>query len=78
MKSVVNPFIDNALAFSNSLFNSFSTSTCFVLFEVTFLFIFLVYHENLSFTKLAISLLLAELAGANIAVNVSDVNLLNS
>ena len=34
MKSFVNPFI--YIVFSDSLFNSFSTSTCFVLFEVTF------------------------------------------
>ena len=37
IKSFVNPFVDIALTFSDSLFNSFSTSTCFVLFEVNFL-----------------------------------------
>ena len=32
-----NPFVDIALPFSNRVLSSFSTSTCFVLFEVTFL-----------------------------------------
>ena len=36
MKSFVNPFVDIALSFSGSSFNLFSTSTCFVLFEVAF------------------------------------------
>ena len=52
MKFFVNPFVD-ILAFSDSLFNSFSTSTCFVLFEVTFLFKILVYHQNLSFYEIS-------------------------
>ena len=39
-KSFVNPFVDFALTFSYSSFNSFATSTSFVSFEVTFLFKF--------------------------------------
>ena len=32
IKSFVNPFVDIALTFSDSSFNSFLTSTCFALF----------------------------------------------
>ena len=35
IKSFVNSYVDTAIIF-NSLLNSFSASTCFVLFEVTF------------------------------------------
>ena len=37
IKSFVNPFVDDASTFSDSSFNSFSTSTCFVLFELILL-----------------------------------------
>ena len=37
IKSFVNPFIDIASTVFNSSFNLFQTSTCFVLFDVTFL-----------------------------------------
>ena len=40
IKSFVNSFVDISLTFSDSSFNSFSTSACFVSFEVTFLYIF--------------------------------------
>ena len=44
IETFVNPFFDIALTSSDSSLNSFSTSTCFVSFEVTFLFTFLVYY----------------------------------
>ena len=44
IKHFVNPFV----SFFVGLSSSFSTSTYFVLFEVTFLFKFLVYYQNLS------------------------------
>ena len=40
IKSFVNAFLDIALTFSDSSFNSISTTTCFAWFEVTFLFRF--------------------------------------
>ena len=40
IKSFVNPFVDISLTYSDSSSNLFSTSVCFVLFEVTFLFNF--------------------------------------
>ena len=51
IKSPVNPFVDINSTFFDSSFNSFLASACFVLFEVPFLFIFLVYHQNLSFLR---------------------------
>ena len=72
VKFFVYPFVDIALTFSDSSFNSFSTSTCFILFEVTFL------SKSVFFTKLAISFLLAKFAWANLAVTFSAANLLNS
>ena len=39
-RSFVNPFVGIALTFSDSLFNSFSTNTCFDLLEVTYIFDF--------------------------------------
>ena len=44
IKCFDNPFVDIALIFSDSLFNSF-------LFEVTFLFNFLFYYQNMSFLQ---------------------------
>ena len=38
--SLVSPFVDIASTFFDSSFNLFATNTCFVLFEVTFLFMF--------------------------------------
>ena len=61
------PFVDIALTLSNTSFNSFSTSTCFDLFEVTFLFkFFSLSSKSVLFTKLAISFLLAEFACPNV------------
>ena len=79
IKSLVSPFVDIALTFPDSSFSSFSTSTCFVLFEVTFLFeFFSSSSKSVFFTKLAILLLLAKFACGNLEVKFSDVNLLNS
>ena len=44
IKSFVNPFVDIALAFFDSSFNS-------LLFEITFVFKFLVDYQNLSFLR---------------------------
>ena len=57
-------------------FNSFSTSKCFVLFDVILYLNFLVYHQNLSFYN--ISLLLDKFACANLAAKFSAVNLINN
>ena len=77
-KSLVIPFVDIASTFFDSSFNSFSTSTCFVSFEVTFLLkLFSLSSRFALFTKLPISLLLAKFARANLAAKFSDVNLLN-
>ena len=40
IKSFFNPFVDITLTFPDISFDLFSTRPCFVLFEVTFLFIF--------------------------------------
>ena len=45
-KSFVNPFVDIALTFSDSSFNLFSTSTCFVLSEVSFIFEYFSLSSN--------------------------------
>ena len=70
--------MDIVLTFFDSLFYSFSTSTCFVLFEITFLF---KYYSLLSkpvfFTNLAKSFFLSKSACANLAVKFSAVNVLN-
>ena len=59
IKSLVSSFFDIALTFFDSSFNSFSTSMCFVLFQLTFLFKFFSFSSNSVFvTKLAISFLL--------------------
>ena len=51
-----------------SFLNSFSTSKCFNLFDVTFLFKFFNFSSKfVFFTKPAISLLLADFAWANLA-----------
>ena len=74
-----NLFFDSSLTFSVSSFNLFWTSTYFVLFEL----ILLLKLDSLSsnsvfFTKLAISLLPANVASANLAAKVSAVTLLSS
>ena len=62
IKSFVNPFVDIALTFSSSSFNSF-------LLEVTFLFkFFSLLSNSVFFTKIAISCLLAKFACANLEV----------
>ena len=68
MKSFVNPFVDVALTFFNSLFNSF-------LFDVTS---FSLLSKPALFTKLAISLLLSKFTCFNLEAKVSAVNLLHS
>ena len=68
MKSFVNPFVDVALTFFNSLFNLF-------LFDVTS---FSLLSKPAFFTKLAISLLLSKFACFNLEAKVSAVNLLHS
>ena len=79
IKAFVNPFIDIALTFSDSSFNSFPVSTCFVIFQVTFLLkLFSSSSKFFFFTKLAISFLLAKFAYANLEEKFSDVNLLNA
>ena len=67
-KAFVNQFVDIALTFLNSSFNSF-------LFDVTF---FSLLSKFLFFTKLAISLLLAKFVPFSLAVKFSNVKLLNS
>ena len=41
LKSSINPFVDTSLTFSGSSCSLFSTSTCFDLFDLTFLFRFI-------------------------------------
>ena len=61
IKSFVNPFVDIAITFSDSLFSSFSLSTCFVLFEVISLSkFFSLSSKSVIFTKLAILFLFAK------------------
>ena len=78
IKSFVNPFVDIAVSFSDSSFNSFLPSTYFVLFEVTLLFkCFSFLSKSVFFAKLEISFLLAKFAYANFTLKYSAVNLLN-
>ena len=44
-------FFDIALNFFDGSFNPFSTSTCFILFEVVLFLTFLMYHQNLPFLQ---------------------------
>ena len=67
IKFFVHHFVDVALTFFNSSFNSF-------LFDVTF---FTWLSKSVLFTKLAISLLLAEFACYDLAAKCYTVNLLN-
>ena len=64
IKSFVNPFIDIALTFFGSSFNSI-------------LFTFFSFLSKLFLQKLAISLLLAKFAFTNLAAEFSAVHLLN-
>ena len=60
-------------------FNSFSSSTGFISFEVILLFNFFnLPSKSVFFTKLALSFLLAKFVWANLAAKSSVVNLLNS
>ena len=68
IKSFVNPFVNIALAFFDSLFNSF-------LFDVTYFSLLL---KSVLFPKLATSLLLAKFACFDLAAIFSNVNLLNA
>ena len=55
-KSLFSPFVDIALTFYDRSLNLFSTSTCFVLFEVTFLVkFFSLSSKSVYFTKLAMT-----------------------
>ena len=59
-------------------FKSFSTSKCFLLFDVAFLFkFFSLSSKSVLFTKLAISFLPAKVSWANLAAKF-DIKLLNS
>ena len=59
-------------------FNSFSTSKCFDLYEVTLLLRFLsLLSKSVLYTKLAISLFVTKFACANLAAKFSTANLLN-
>ena len=79
IRSFVNPFVDTSLTFFDSSFNSFSTNTCFLLFEITFLFnFFSLLSKSVFSRKLAISLLLGKFSCVNLAVKFFSVNLLNS
>ena len=78
-QAFVNLFVDITLSFSDSSLNSLSTSTGFVLFEVTFLFkYFSLLSKSVFLTKSAKSFLLAKFACANLEVKFSGVNSLNS
>ena len=68
IKSFVIPFVDIALSFFDSLFNSFS-------FDVK---LFTLLSKSVLFRKLAISPLLDKFACFNLAAKYSDVNWLNS
>ena len=71
-------FVDITLTFFYISFNSFSISTCFVLFEVSFLLkFFSLSSKSVFFAKSAISFLLAKFVCFNLSVKLS-VNLLNS
>ena len=55
IKSAVNPFVGITSTIFHGSFNSFSTSTCFVLFKVTFLFnFFSLSSKSVFLTKSAI------------------------
>ena len=61
-----------------AFFNSFATSKCFFLLDVTFKFKFFSFSSKfISFTELAISLLVAKFACANLGANFFAVSLLN-
>ena len=78
-KSSADAFVHISLTFFNSLFNSFSASTCFVLFKVFFLLrFFSLSSKPVFFTKSATSALVANFASFNLAANFSFDNLLNS
>ena len=79
IKSFVNLFVDIASTFFDSSFNSYSTSVCFVLFELMLLLkLNSVLSKSALFTKLAIPFLLAKIAYSSLAVKFSDHSLLNS
>ena len=79
IKSFVDPFVDIALAFSDSSSNSLSISKCFVLFLVKILFkFFILSSKSVFFQMLEISVLLDKFVCANLEVIYSDDNLFNS
>ena len=78
IKSLVSSFVDIVSTFFDSSFSLFSTSTCLVSFDLTFLFqFFYLSSKSIFFTKLVISFLLAQLSCANLAAKPSAINLLN-
>ena len=79
IKYFLNSFVNIALPLSDSSFNWFSTSTCFVLFGLIYLLKpDSLLSKSVLFAKLVISILLAKFACFNLAANFSDVKLLNS
>ena len=77
--SFIKYFVCIALTLFDSSFNSFSTSSCFVLFQIILLLkVNSLLSKSILLTKLAIQLLLAKFACFNLAAKFSDVNLLNS
>ena len=78
-KSFLSPFVDIASTFFDSSFNLFSTTICFALFGVIILYkLFSLSSKSVVFTKLAIWFLLPKFACVNLAVKLSDANLLNT
>ena len=78
IKSAANPFVDITSTLLDSSFNSFLTSTCFILFDVTFLFKFFSLSKKfVFFAKSRISFSLAKFACFNLSGKLSYVNLLN-
>ena len=70
IKFFVNFFVDIASTFFDSSFNLFSTSTYFVLFELILLLeLNSLLSKSVSFTKLAISILLAKFSFFNLAAD---------
>ena len=79
IKCFFNPFIGIGYYFSDSSFNSFAISTCFVLFGATFVLnFFQLIIKICLFYKIININFLAQSARANLAEKFSNINLLNS
>ena len=73
------PFVDITLTYSNRSFSFFSAFTCFVLFELTFLLIFIGFLSKfVFFTKSGISSLPRNSAFINLSPNFVPKHLLKS